>query len=108
MTGRNCAPATDAWWAGLARHLRAAGIEAPDRLTRSDAPAIQWRRPDLVVSQTCGYPLVHAFKDQLEVLATPVYAAEGCSGPHYSSLIVVASRGRDHPAWGPQGRHRGL
>jgi hypothetical protein len=29
---------TDAWWAGLARHLRAAGIDAPDRLTRSDAP----------------------------------------------------------------------
>jgi ABC-type phosphate/phosphonate transport system substrate-binding protein len=82
---------TDAWWAGLARHLRAAGIDAPDRLTRSDAPDMQWRRPDLVVSQTCGLPLVHAFKDQLEVLATPVYAAEGCRGPHYSSLIVVAN-----------------
>jgi hypothetical protein len=27
--------ATDAWWAGLARHLRDAGFEAPDRLTRA-------------------------------------------------------------------------
>ena len=82
--------ATDAWWAGMARHLRAQGFDAPDRLTRSRNPATQWRRPDLLMSQTCGYPLVHAFKGKLEALATPVYAAEGCAGPHYSSVIVVA------------------
>jgi ABC-type phosphate/phosphonate transport system substrate-binding protein len=81
--------ATDAWWAGLARHLRAEGFDAPDRLTRSRSPGAQWRRPDLLLSQTCGYPLTHEFKDQLEVLATPVYDVEGCSGPLYSSVIVV-------------------
>ena len=81
--------ATDAWWAGLARHLRAHGLEAPDRLTRSRSSATVWRRPDLVFSQTCGYPLMHGFKGRLEVLATPVYDVEGCSGPLYSSVIVV-------------------
>ena len=85
--------ATDAWWAGLARHLRAEGFDAPDRLTRSRSPGTQWRRPDLLVSQTCGYPLTHAFKEHLEVLATPVYDVEGCSGPLYSSAIVVHGDG---------------
>jgi hypothetical protein len=100
--------ATDAWWAGLARHLRAQGFEAPDRLTRSGDPSAQWRRPDLLVSQTCGYPLMHDFKGSLEVLATPVYDVEGCSGPSYSSVIVVAGRWRRLAARGPQGRHGGL
>jgi ABC-type phosphate/phosphonate transport system substrate-binding protein len=81
--------ATDAWWAGLARHLRIEGFDAPDRLTRSHEPRTQWRRPDLLLSQTCGYPLTHAFRECLEVLATPVYDVQGCSGPLYSSVIVV-------------------
>jgi ABC-type phosphate/phosphonate transport system substrate-binding protein len=85
--------ATDAWWAGLARHLRGEGFEAPDRLTRTSDPGAQWRRPDLLVSQTCGFPLMHDFRDRLEVLATPVYDVEGCSGASYSSLIVAPADG---------------
>jgi ABC-type phosphate/phosphonate transport system substrate-binding protein len=85
--------ATDAWWAGLTRHLRAEGFDAPDRLTRSRKPGTQWRRPDLLLSQTCGYPLTHEFKGHIEILATPVYDVEGCSGPLYSSVIVVHSDG---------------
>lgn len=81
--------ATDAWWAGLARHLRAQGFDAPGRLTRTAIPATPWRRPGLVLSQTCGYPLTHDFKDHLEVLATPCYGVEGCMGPLYSSVIVI-------------------
>ena len=81
--------ATDAWWAGLARHLRKAGFEAPDRLTRSGGASAQWRRPDLLVSQTCGFPLMHDLRGRLEVLATPAYNVEGCSGTSYSSVIVV-------------------
>lgn len=81
--------ATDGWWTGLAAHLRREGFDAPARLTRSRVPGAQWRRPDLLVSQTCGYPLMHNFKDQLQVLATPVYAVDGCSGPEYSSVIIV-------------------
>jgi ABC-type phosphate/phosphonate transport system substrate-binding protein len=83
--------ATDAWWAGLARHLRRQGFQAPDRLSRNGNPAAQWRRPDLLVSQTCGFPLMHDFKTRLEAIATPAYNAEGCSGPNYSSVIVVAA-----------------
>ncbi len=85
--------ATDAWWAGVARHLRGENFEAPDRLTRSGDASAQWRRPDLLVSQTCGFPLMHDLNGQLEVLATPVYDVEGCSGTSYSSVIVVSADG---------------
>ncbi len=82
--------ATDAWWAGLARALRAAGLETlPDSLTRQDDHEALWREPDLLLSQTCGYPLTHAYRDALKTVATPVYDAPGCDGPSYSSAIVV-------------------
>lgn len=81
--------ATDAWWTGLARHLRAHGFEAPDRLTRKRAREAPWQRPDLLLSQTCGYPLTHAFAGRLDLVATPVYAVDGCLGADYSSVIVA-------------------
>jgi ABC-type phosphate/phosphonate transport system substrate-binding protein len=36
---------------------------------------------------------MHEFKGRLEVLATPAYEVEGCSGPCYSSLIIVHAAG---------------
>lgn len=80
---------TDAWWAGLARHLRAQGFDAPEALARAESASAHWGKSDLLLSQTCGFPLMHGFKDRLEVLATPAYEVEGCSGPSYSSVIVV-------------------
>ena len=81
--------ATDAWWQGLARHMRAAGIEqVPVELARERGPA--WSDGDLLFSQTCGYPLTHALAGIVEPVCTPVYAARGCSGGRYSSALVVA------------------
>lgn len=80
--------ATDAWWQGLARHLQAAGIaDVPDRLARDPVP--QWTAPDLLFSQTCGFPLTHALAGRVEVLCTPAYAAPGCEGVWYASALVV-------------------
>jgi ABC-type phosphate/phosphonate transport system substrate-binding protein len=90
--------ATDAWWQGLARAFRRAGLaEVPDGLNRSLGMEAVWRDPGLLFSQTCGYPMTHAFKDVLRPVATPAYAAAGCSGPYYSSAIVVRE---DDPAQG--------
>ncbi|MDZ7748474.1 MAG: PhnD/SsuA/transferrin family substrate-binding protein [Halofilum sp. (in: g-proteobacteria)] len=79
--------ATDAWWAGLAHHLRAAGVDAPARLSRDPAP--QWTDPALLFAQACGYPLTHALAGRVTPLCTPVYAAPGCSGARYASALVV-------------------
>lgn len=84
------AAATDALWAGLRRHLRNTGFQdAPLTLDRSMSPHAQWRAPDLLFAQTCGYPLTHAFQGGLALLGTPCYDAPGCAGPTYSSAIVV-------------------
>lgn len=79
--------ATDAWWAGIARH---AGLSFP--LSRVADYAGLWRRDDLIFSQTCGYPFTHGFASSLELVATPHYDAEGCEGPNYLSFVFARER----------------
>jgi ABC-type phosphate/phosphonate transport system substrate-binding protein len=82
--------AVDAWWAGLAAALRAEGLAGvPDRLDRDIAFDALWGAPDLLLAQSCGFPMLGAWSDRLAYLATPCYAAPGCEGPTYCSLIVV-------------------
>jgi ABC-type phosphate/phosphonate transport system substrate-binding protein len=76
--------ATDAWWQGLRRHLGLGGD-----LVRHDDYMALWRAPDLVFSQTCGYPFTHAFKGTLSYLATPHYDVPGCHGACYSSFVLA-------------------
>jgi ABC-type phosphate/phosphonate transport system substrate-binding protein len=86
------AEATDALWSALARRLRESGVkDVPDRLQRGDDPRQVWRSPDLLLAQTCGYPLVHEFDGRLALIATPRYAVGGCEGPTYRSRMVVRS-----------------
>lgn len=83
-------PAAEAWWSGLAAACRAEGLEdIPRSLSWLGDPRDHWRDPGLLFSQTCGYPLMTLLGDQVKVIATPCYAAEGCSGPFYSSALVV-------------------
>jgi ABC-type phosphate/phosphonate transport system substrate-binding protein len=48
-----------------------------------------WRRPDLLFSQTCGYPFTHEFRGRLAYVATPHYGADGCRGAGYSSIVFA-------------------
>lgn len=50
-----------------------------------------WRRPNLLMSQTCGYPLMHGLHEQVQLIATPRFDAPGCEGAHYSSVLVTRS-----------------
>jgi ABC-type phosphate/phosphonate transport system substrate-binding protein len=84
--------ATDAWARGLARHLRSRGFpDAPDAVSRLSDYRMLWRASDLLLSQSCGYPLTHEYSRRLMPVATPHYAAEGCRGPRYSSSVLVRS-----------------
>ena len=88
--------ATDAGWTGLARAFAAEGLdEVPSNVERDIDLSEEWRDPGLLFSQTCGYPLTHAFAGIVQPVATPVYAAAGCAGPKYSSAIIVRA---DDPA----------
>ena len=56
--------ATNSWCAGLGRALAEEGFdEAPETPTRGVSVEALWRSPDLLLSQTCGYPLLTAFPD---------------------------------------------
>ena len=77
-------------WADTCGILRKRGIAAPDRLT-SDIPDLMafWQRPDLVLSQTCGYPFRHFLKDRVALVGTPDFALPGCAPGYYYSCIIV-------------------
>ncbi|HEX6811118.1 MAG TPA: PhnD/SsuA/transferrin family substrate-binding protein [Planctomycetota bacterium] len=82
--------ATDAWWSGIARHLRRLGVDrVPDTLTRRGSHVERWEHPDLLLSQACGYDVLYDHAAVLVPLASPCYAAAGCQGPRYSSVVVV-------------------
>ncbi|MFE0756723.1 phosphate/phosphite/phosphonate ABC transporter substrate-binding protein [Inquilinus sp. NPDC058860] len=81
--------ATDALWAAVAARLSAAGVAAAPVLARDPALHELWTDPALLLSQTCGNPYVRHYHDRLRLVATPRYAAPGCDGPRYRSLLVV-------------------
>jgi ABC-type phosphate/phosphonate transport system substrate-binding protein len=82
--------ATDAWAHGMAWHLRAQGFpEAPLELLRQENCSQAWQSAELMLSQCCGYPLIHLYAGALTPVLTPHYAVEGCSGPAYSSFVFV-------------------
>ncbi|WP_367849507.1 phosphate/phosphite/phosphonate ABC transporter substrate-binding protein [Rhodoferax sp. WC2427] len=80
-----------ALWRTIAHYLRLAGVgDVPAELTvptNADLTA-HWLRPDLLFSQTCGYPLVDALEDKVQVIGALRYTAPGCDGIHYSSHLV--------------------
>ena len=83
-------PATEHWWAGLARHLRDHGVEGvPERLTWPDDYQGHWRSPGLLFSQTCGYPYVNVLGSAVKLVATPSYDAPGCERARYGAHVIV-------------------
>ncbi len=83
-------PANDRLWQAIARRLNVAGVDdVPDALDRSRSLDEIWGDPDLLLAQTCGYPLVTQWKGRLQYVTTPRYRAQGCEGATHRSLIVV-------------------
>jgi hypothetical protein len=76
--------ATDAFWAGVARHAGLSG-----RLSRTGSYDALWRDPALTFSQTCGYPFTHEFKGLLYYVGTPHYLTDGCQGASYRSIVFA-------------------
>ncbi len=86
-------PALDQLWHGIADNLKADGLtEVPEQLAH-DVPLHElWSDPALFLSQSCGYDIVYRYAGRLRPVATPRYAAPGCEGTNYCSVVVVAER----------------
>ncbi|CAM8628525.1 ABC transporter, phosphonate, periplasmic substrate-binding protein [Paracoccaceae bacterium] len=89
-------PAFDALWAATRDGLRVAGLQdVPDALTVvEDGLLAFWKRPDLLLSQTCGYPFRHFLKNSVTLVATPDFGLDDCPPGYYRSALIVR---RDDP-----------
>lgn len=80
----------DRLWQAVSTRLAAAGCaRLPEFLEHEPKLPQAWLDPGLLLSQTCGYPLVTALAGRVRLLATPCYAAGGCDGPRYRSWLVA-------------------
>ncbi len=87
--------ANDRLWAAIRDGLRAHGVAAPEALVRGAAAYWDgWHSPDLVLSQTCGYPYRARLHGTVTLIGTPDYGLEGCPPGYYRSVFVAR---RDDP-----------
>lgn len=88
------AAANDALWQGL----RAALGQGPETLNRDGAIWDHWLSPDLLLSQTCGYPYRARLHGHVTLVGSPVLALPDCPpGLYYSVFVVRADDPRERP-----------
>ena len=90
-----------AFWSALAGLLQQQGVDAPAQLQMPEDVLHHWLQPDLLLSQTCGYPLVHTLKDRVQVVGTLAYEATGAQGIHCQSQLICRATDarRNLAAW---------
>ncbi len=81
--------AINGFWLALLEALLRRGIRGPTVLARGGEDSETWENPELLLSQTCGFPLATTLKDKVKYVATPIYGVEGCEGHKYSSAVIV-------------------
>ena len=82
--------ATDRYWALIRDGLRARGLDAPEALRRGDAELLpHWLSPDLVLSQTCGFPYRARLHGEVALVGTPDFGVEGCPPGYYRSVLIA-------------------
>jgi ABC-type phosphate/phosphonate transport system substrate-binding protein len=86
---------TDARWAGLRDALHSEGFDTPDELQREGDLFDLWLSPDLLIGETCSYPLATVLAGRVHYIATPLHDAPGCGHGTYRSVIVRRGA-RDH------------
>jgi ABC-type phosphate/phosphonate transport system substrate-binding protein len=83
-------PLNSAFWAALRGLLAEAGLADLPAGLRFERPPVPERiGPEVLFSQTCGYPLETVYRGQAIRLGAPCYDAEGCDGPTHCGLFVV-------------------
>ncbi|GGP23380.1 phosphate/phosphite/phosphonate ABC transporter substrate-binding protein [Silvimonas iriomotensis] len=77
------------WHALRAELINHEIIGAPDEVIWPDDLVEHWLDPDLLLSQTCSYPLMTVLKDKVQSVGYFHYDAPGCDGPFYCSMLVA-------------------
>ncbi|QFT92591.1 ABC transporter, phosphonate, periplasmic substrate-binding protein [Roseovarius sp. THAF9] len=77
--------ATDSFWQAIRQALG----RGPETLTREGDPWDQWQSPDLLLSQTCGYPYRARLHGKVRIVGTPDFGLDGCGPGEYRSVFVA-------------------
>jgi ABC-type phosphate/phosphonate transport system substrate-binding protein len=88
--------ANAAFWSALSELLRRRGLAGvPDALSSDRAPVSERIEPEVLFTQTCGWPLQTIYRGQYQLLARPCYDGAGCTGSTHSAFVMVR---QDSPA----------
>jgi len=86
------AAANDRLWQGIRANLG----YGPETLSRGNDETYAWLSPDLILSQTCGYPFRAGLHGKVKLVGTPDYGLPGCPpGYYYSAMVVRRDDGRE-------------
>lgn len=85
---------SDAFYEVLAANAALLDVQLPANLSRDISLHELWTHKDLLLAQTCGYPLVTKYRTDVQLVASPSYACEGCGQNTYKSAIITRS---NHP-----------
>ncbi len=80
--------ATDRLWTSIRDNFSKAGIDAPASIDRTSPPAATWLSPELLLSQTCGLPLVADLSGKVKVLGSFAYQGIEPAGSYHSVIIT--------------------
>ena len=76
--------ANEQWLARILEHLGRSRFDA-DGLSLLEL----WRSPDLLLTQTCGYPLMTALRGQVRIVGRPRYELPDATAGNHCSLILT-------------------
>jgi hypothetical protein len=78
------------FWGALRALLRNVGLrDVPASLRFERQPVPYQIGPEVLFSQTCGYPLETIYRGQAVRLGTPCYGVPGCDGPTHCGFFMV-------------------
>ena len=89
------ATATDALWGAIRDAFNQRDIRAPTMLDRSLPREQVWLSKQLLLSQTCGLPLVQTLRKQVKVLGSFEYEDIAPAGAYHSVIIARAGIDKD-------------
>lgn len=77
--------ATDRYW----QAIRDAFGQGPQTLCRGKSVWDAWQHPELLLSQTCGFPYRARLHGKVTIVGTPDYGLPGCAPGEYNSVFVA-------------------
>ena len=80
--------ALQVFWGRIQSHLKPVCANVPLQLTHSELQQ-QWQSRNLLLSQTCGYPLVTVLPADSVVVGTLEYDVDAMENGYYASMLIV-------------------